>query len=382
MQLVHDPLARRAFSELLVVVRQRSTLLRHPVLVGSRHTQVDALLNFASHAPGFVRPAATWDGCRGSRHAVVASLAQHLLARHSVPRFLCSVWFGGQDADAQVKRGWFIAHGAGSRFRALDLPMSMTRKMESIFSSSPDHLSVEWAMRRAELLGLGASEQLMNAVLLTRLGSNLDHGDFYRTLSRFLVRFQDELDPAMVGPIVDFIHHARHERVRLDGPDGVVFLEPPYAELSLKGRTLASLLRMVADWHRSLGRGRGGGLQWARSATRPLFYEERPLDANKRPIRWELVELASSAELQREGRALQHCVASYDRMCHRGISQIWSLRRKSLGDGPRSVVTVEVDPRCSAVVQARGFGNRSAKGVELQLIQWWARRENLRMAIR
>ena len=82
-----------------------------------------------------------------------------------------------------------------------------TRKMESIFLSSPHHLSVEWAMRRAELLGMGASEQLTTAVGLTRLGSNLDHRDFYRTLIRFLVRFQDDALDASEAALNAIIDH-------------------------------------------------------------------------------------------------------------------------------------------------------------------------------
>jgi hypothetical protein len=45
--------------------------------------------------------------------------------------------------------------------------------MEHIFLSSPDHLGVEYAMRRAELLGLGAHPGLVDAVLETRLSADL-----------------------------------------------------------------------------------------------------------------------------------------------------------------------------------------------------------------
>jgi hypothetical protein len=45
------------------------------------------------------------------------------------------------------------------------------------------------------------------------------------------------------------------------------------------------------------------------------------------------------------------------------------------------VLTVEVDMKRRAVVQARGWGNRAASGKPLRLLQDWAVRERMRLAI-
>jgi hypothetical protein len=97
------------------------------------------------------------------------------------------------------------------------------------------------------------------------------------------------------------------------------------------------------------------------------------------PTRWELIELTSAAMLREEGAALKHCVASYGRLCASGRARIWSLRRRRDGP-PRPVLTIEVDPARRAIVQVRGLYNRSPMGRSWQLVQTWARREQLRLS--
>jgi hypothetical protein len=377
-RLAADVRARVTFSELLPGVRDRSPrLLAAPVIHG-HHPGVDALVNLARVAGAHVRTFASWPGCEASWRAVVHSLAQHLLSPYRVPAFFSAAWYAG-DAYADAKRHWFIAHAAGARVRSLDLPIRLTRKMEHIFLRSPDHHPIEYAMRRAELLGLGADRDLSDAILATRLGTDLDHGEFWRTVCLFLIAHADAIDRAQVGPIVDFFHAVRHERVAVDTARGIVMRDPPQQHFSVKGRTARSVLRLMDEWHRSLGLVTGG-LSWEPSTLRPMVLEIPQEDPSAPPASWELTELTTSAQLRAEGAALRHCIASYSHRCWRGGSRIWSLRRRR-DTAVRSVVTVEVDPMRRAIVQARGFRNRPAAGRPLQLVQTWAARENLRLAL-
>jgi hypothetical protein len=362
---------RAPFADLLAALRTRATVRSSPAVVRVAR-------NVARFAGWYVRPLSSWRGAEGTIYPVVHSLAQHLLARHQVPRFLASAWYGGESAGDVAKRRWFIAHAAGKPFRELDLPLPMTRRMESIFLGSPDHLGVEAALRRAEILSLGGKEALVNAVLATRLGADLDNGTFWRTVMEFFVRLSDGLDPPAVGPIVDFLQAVRHERVEVVTEDGVRLVDPPEPRFSIKGRTLASVQRLVEAWHRKLGAGPTGALAWSRSRLRPLAFEEPPREIDDPPVRWEIVELTSSAALVREGYVLRHCVASYARQCLWGFSRIWSLRRiESPSQVARSVVTIEVDPHARAIVQARGFRNGAPSPQARRLMTLWARRESL-----
>jgi hypothetical protein len=83
--------------------------------------------------------------------------------------------------------------------------------------------------------------------------------------------------------------------------------DPPQPAFSIKGRTVQSMLRLMQDWHRSLGLG-SGGLTW--TPLQPMLVEEPSEDASAPPRRWQMMELTNSAQLRAEGAALNHCVAS------------------------------------------------------------------------
>ncbi len=367
------------FDELLHYVRNRaSRLLEAPVLSG-HHPGVEALVNLSRFGSAHIRPAANWSGTTSSWHVAVSSFAHHLVCKYHVPVFLASSWHSTEDADSDKKRGWFVAHARGASFRSLNLPIAMTRRMERIFLASHDHLTIDPAIRRAELLALGAPAEVVQAVLSTRLATDLSNGEFWRTVWIFLVANASTMDPTQIGPMIDYIQAIRHERIALETQDGMVELDPPQPAFSMKGRTVQSMLRLMRDWHKSLGLA-SAGLAWTPSPLQPMLVEEPGQDPSDPPRRWQMLELTNSAQLRAEGTALHHCVASYADHCYRGISRIWSLRFWR-GEKVHHVLTIEIDPRMRAVVQARGWANRVASGKPLRLLREWANRERLRLAM-
>lgn len=380
-ELAGNPRSLARFAELLRLARERSSLLKRPTVRGLRVLEVDVLRNLASFDANVLRPADHWSGVDGSGLTAIGSLAQHLFSRYPMPKFLASAWFGDDSMSSLDRRRWFVAHARGARFRELDLPIVMTRRMERLFLGSPDHLSIEQAMRRAELMGLDADPHLVDAVLATRLGHDLAHGDFWRTFLEFLVRFESELAPNDVGPMVDFLQFVRHEAVEIRTEAGVLLRHPPQPNFSLKGRTPASLLRLVDNWHEALGRARTANLSWEPSRYRPMVFESQQADPDVAPTRWELVELTNSEELRLEGAALRHCVRTYAYACLHNTSRIWSLRRWSSTNKMRSILTIQVDPRTNQVIQARGYRNSAPSPKARSMLLTWARTENLRVAV-
>jgi hypothetical protein len=377
-RLPHHSRERATFTRLLQHVRERaSPILRSPIVHG-RHAGVEALLNLSRFVHAHVRPMAGWRGADASWQRGVHSLAQHLLGRYGIPAFLGAAWYAADDPYAEAKRRWFVAHGDGVRFRSLDLPMRMTRTMEHVFLKSDDHVGIEQAMRRAELIALGAERPLVDAVLATRVGADLANSDFWRTAWIFLIANTQEIGLAQVGPIIDFLDSLRHQRVALEDR---VILDPPQPAFSLKGRTARSLLRLMEEWHRGLGFVTGG-ISWQRSRLRPLVLEvpRQDPEPDAPPLFWELTELTTSEQLRAEGAALKHCVASYSYKCQRGISRIWSLRSRR-GPSVRPIVTIEVDLARRAIIQARGFRNNWPAGRALDVIQRWAAQEGLRLTM-
>jgi hypothetical protein len=378
-RLMTDSIATATFHELLLCVRNRARRLLDAPVVDGRHPGVDALVNLSRFRRAHVRAVAGWSGTSASWRPAVCSLAQHVVGKYAVPPFLAAAWYATDDAFAEQKREWFVAHARGASFRSLDLPIEMTSRMEHIFLTSRDHLAIERAMRRAELLALGASDDLVHAVLATASAGDLRNGPFWRTVWNFLIANAPSIDPAHVGPLIDFVHAIRHERVTVETPDGMVLRDPPHPSFSMKGRSVTSMLRLMREWHRSLGLA-NGGLTWAPSPLRPMMLEEPTADPSAPPIVWQLMELTNGAQLRTEGTALHHCVASYADRCWRGASRIWSLRVRR-GEKVRHVLTIEIDMTRRAVVQARGWGNRVPSGKPLRLLRDWAVRERLRLAI-
>jgi len=348
-------------------------LFEAPVSDG-RHLGVDVLVNLSRFRDAHIRPAIDWAGISSSWRPAVSSFAHHLICDYKVPVFLASSWHA-TDAAADKKRNWFVGHARGASFRSLDLPIVMTRKMEHIFLASQDHLPIEHAIRRAELLALGAPGEFVTAVMSTQLATDLRHSEFWRTVWTFLIANAGDVDPTQIAPMIDYIQAVRHDRTQ----DGMMEFGSPQPAFSMKGRTVQSMLRLMRDWHRSLGTG-SASLSWVPSPFEPLLFEELSRDGSELPRRWQMTELINSAQLRSEGAALHHCVASYADRCYRGISSIWSLRFWQ-GEKVHHVLTIEVDPRRRTVIQARGRANRSASGKSLRHLQDWAVRERLRMAI-
>jgi hypothetical protein len=321
-----------------------------------RHARVrvDAVIRRAfAFRESFVRDPFPVSRPCGHPLVIVHAFTQHVFGTYPTPRFLASAWF----TDNALHQRWFIAIAQGASLRSLNLPIALTRRMGHLFLATPDHYSIVHALRRAELLALGASPALVTAVLATRLGSDLS--DWRRRLT-WLACVED-LDLDQVGPIIDFLH--------------------AHAELDLRGRTYASVMRLVEEWHAWLAKQRGNLVTWKPTRWHGLTI---PIPATRRQPRaseWTIHELTDSREVLLEGRAMRHCVASYVRYCRSGSSSIWSLRFRWLDEEhARSILTIEVYPALRRVGQIRGPHNSRASPAHHDLVRQWATSQNLRMA--
>jgi hypothetical protein len=364
--LTARPALRGAFTRLLTVAHARSALLRDlPPSPSGRYVQLEALRTLAGYHRGFLADPFAWSGAPG-RHplGIIDSLARHLLGRYPTPRFLASVWFTG-DGDLQCpRRHWYIAHSRGRPFRRLRLPIAMNRRMEHVFLRSPDHLSVEVALRRAEVIGLGGSPALADAITASRLGSQFDRPDLWRGVIAWLIARGDEVDVSWVKAIIDHVQSATTP-VRLAGRT--------FEDVRREADARPAPLQPVPAARRGRDPRRPPVVHsWARSPWSPATFA-----GVGGP--WRVVELTDSTQLVREGGALEHCVGRYGWRCASGVSRIWSLRR-IIGGIDTSVLTIEIDPKTGTIVQLRGRRNARAAGEPLALVRRWAAGERLRIS--
>ena len=171
---------------------------------------------------------------------------------------------------------------------------------------------------------------------------------------------------------MDYLHDQKFVGRRvIIGDDTEVCLDPPQPDLSLKGWTVASLMRRVDEWkaHRTDTPERRL-IRWARSGIGDYRREEDEGRA------WTIRELLDSDELAAEGKAMAHCVATYAEYCTKGASAIWSLGIEGQGDR-RRMLTIEVAPGTREVVQAKMKDNDDPDEASRALVEDWARQEGL-----
>lgn len=389
LRLGTDWLAQATFTQLLITVRERSDLLR-PVGDRTRYRRIiDALMALARRSEEFIRETWEWRPECEDMHGLIHSLAEHLLARYPVPRCFTSAWLGGSAQEQQ----WFVEHGKGTAVRRLaGFPPGFSRKMERVLLTSPVHLRLGAAIRRAEILGLGGSEALADAVLafegLRRVWTP-EAEAFWRGVMHFFVNNEDDprLDATLIGELLEFIVALRFREARVWTLGGEVSMGPPQPRWSIAGRTLGSMIRLLRGGveSRRARRRRLRGGDWGASGYRSVTFEQRPgVAAPQLPalaggsaVQWCLTELTSSVELSIEGQALRHCVATYTDRCMAGISSIWSLRRRE-GDGAfERRYTIEVIPNTRRIIQVRGYANRQCRGFPRRILALWATQEGL-----
>lgn len=382
-------LASLAYTQLIESVRANSSLLSPRSFrtrsYDNRYCATENTVYALSRMAGFhtrmIRSAYAWRPTRASIH----DLSQHLFARFEVPQFAHRAWF---DEVTEIRVLLDMARGINPRKAVTNsgLAARLTRKASHLFANAPDRFGVLDTIRWAQLRSLGASIDAANRIVKACQGYRYDEA-FWLDLARFLVYAcnvkPNRRERSVVLPddrelkaIARFVWQQRYVdasrvlgyRVHHDVP-----LQPNF---SFAGRTLKSLRRHMANWRREVDipistpvifamRNR----VWYPSGLQSMVFES--FNAT-----WEMVELLESKELRIEGGRMQHCVAGYTSSCVSGRSSIWSLRRKVL-DSERPVVTIEVWPKSSRIVQMKAKRNAKPTVHARTLIRRWAAENGL-----
>ncbi len=369
-----------AYERLLRQVQARTNLL-HPSdrASDSRNLLNAGLLALALHHADWVRPVESWFPPRQNAWPQFTSLAHHLLAYYPVPPFMTSVWFEMPHGEILPQHGWYKHLGLGQNIRTAPLPLRLTKAMAHLFAQAPHHYTAVAALRWAQVRGLGGDEALARAVVGTRLGKLLENEDFWESVLLFFVN-HPSLDLSQIGPIVDFLQHQKFERKEGVSQHGVFSkLPPPHPDYSIKGRTIASILRQVEEWHKQLGQDVSQpSLSWRHSPIKDFrLVEGSEMLGNMRV--WTITELLASYALILEGQAMRNCVATYSERCVRRQTSIWSMQIESQ-HGRHRVLTIEVDMPKRTVCQARRKCNRLPQPAQQEVVERWAAIERLRVA--
>jgi hypothetical protein len=364
-----DSKTRASLCNLLLTVNEEADFLLQGVAFnGVSYNYADALIRIHERRHQWIAPLQAWRRQSHNARRQFSSLVRHLLARYPVPAFMDQAWFR-VDPGSERFRDWFIHIGAGKNVRTLDTPIPLSKQMAHHFLEAPADYIIEAAIRWGQVHALGGDRALTEALLGTRLRATFADDTFWTSVIRFFVA-NPLLDRRHVGPIVDYLYAQRFAtREVIVGPGRVEREPPPQPNLTMRGRTAASLLAQVERWHRELGRdSTAENVYFRRSGVKEL---ELKTGKNGADV-WRIRELLSGAELAAEGRAMKHCVASYARSCAMGYSSIWAMELQ-IGGGTRlKRQTIELS-RDRVIVQCRGKNNCLPTQAEFSIVKEWAR---------
>jgi hypothetical protein len=370
--------SRRAFADLLWRVQYRSPLLRPADHAG--HVDRDQLRNIMNGLAALVefrkewlRPADVWEPNGSTLLQLFSSLAHHLLASYPVPPVLLQSWFGREgDWHAVRYQRCFCAAGRGKSLREIGLPICLTKRMAHEFAHAPEDFPITYALRWAQVRGLGGSDALAHLMAVIDVDPYFHEVEFWNTVIQLFVK-TPALNLSCVRPIVAYLHDRKFATEQIIIGEGTeVSLDPPEPDLSVKGRTVASLMRRVEAWRRECekARPRKRYLHWNHSP----FHEFRRESAADQV--WTIRELLDSNALAAEGQEMQHCVADYTAACAHRRTTIWSLGLES-SEGRQRLVTIEVNPATKQVVQASMKLNDPPDEFSMSLVKEWAAHEGL-----
>lgn len=323
----------------------------------------DTVIALAAFHEDFVRPPKEFEVAGDDAAKQLDQFLSHLFEKWPVPHWLRGPACG---QDPRVIP-WFIHLGVGKNLTtAPNMPFPLTKRMAHFAVTAPPPLHAYQAMRWGQLRGLNVPEELCHEIVHTRMAHELPDEPFWLTVGRWFALHPEVIGHA--GIIVDYLYSRRVG-------DFEAPADPTY---EMRGRAPDRLLADVRAWHRAVARSRHAPRKatWEKSGI-PGYVPQPDAKPDGETTKitladaeWAIVELLTSDELEEEGEALHHCVATYASQIISERAAIFSLRRRVQGV-LRPLLTIEVWRAERQVVQVRGLQNRPPDEAEGKLIQRW-----------
>ncbi len=369
------------------------------------HKHVNALHNiFNSIGSCAMRPLNEW-GANKSRDLdkFLGTLLRHLFVEYEMPAFMDKAW----TSNNNIHIGWYLHLGVGQNLRtAYELPFTISKKTAHCFMFAPNSLSIVQALRWAQVRAMNGTTDMAYNIATTILSEQTDATaeDFWFSVMRFLVKHEAAISLNQVNPIIDYLYSKKC--LRRSGQLAGEVLPPEQPNISMKGRTVATLLKAMEEWHADMARNphlyqyiqRGGRVvneqanvqrywtnnkdwwkkytrKWSSFGIRQFDYIEGT--GNNKKV-FNIRHLKTAEALAKEGQAMNHCVGSYAFRCENNTSAIFTLRLSSRTEGLQTLVTIEVNADKN-IVQARAKSNRAPSELAKRVIRLWATQNGLKI---
>ena len=284
----------------------------------------------------FIRPYRSFNPKSRNHERNVYNLVKHLFYRYNVPKFLTEEWINKGNKEFLY---WSILVGQGKSLHKEKAIPYLTKKEISYFLKLKGNTARRnvW-LAKANTYGLEPKRALRMCDVFVTWKINSFHCD----VIRFFVR--NKVDDQAFNEVLDYLVNRHRE-------------DPTY---SLKGRTLQSLLVSVNEWHIELMEKKLENSEWIHIDVPVWTYKTREL------FTWRCVQLTSSKELFKEGKAMRHCVSSYVDYCKKGRCAIFSMWST---EGSR--LTIEISLPAKIITQVSGKCNARPSSQERSMVNRW-----------
>lgn len=219
-------------------------------------------------------------------------------------------WTEKSSFNTDKHKEWFLHLASGKSARELfKFPIPITKKMAHEFIETPfPGYSIDDAVRRSQVLGLGGDSRLADAILMSRLRHDFTNNDFWTAVIKFFVNIP-MLNYDEVGTVLDYINEKKFVSKRMVN-NGVAVYRPESPNFNMKGRNIVALIRDTHAWHKEINQlGRIARAEnnnvysyhkpdltskWNRSIVRPFTFSEGKNDKRKT---WTITEISNAADL-------------------------------------------------------------------------------------
>jgi hypothetical protein len=266
---------------------------------------------------------------------------------------------GNADAACLVEAGAPLHHVAA----AMGIPMAV-RKIKA-GAASGGLLAAEIAARHPDLFHTCLPDSLPRAKLwlyATWFANNLAGSDFMEWTAKHCLEISNDIEVmrATLTDLSDWVTASRPDII-IPGPIsrrpwGRQFVTRPFsADMSLQ-----TVTKLSAEWHEAVANNMDG----------PDHPFPAPWCAAGQSGGYEIIPIASSGELYREGRAMHHCAGIYEDKVQKGRCYLYSVREKG-----KRIATLELMRGSNQILigQLRGPCNAQVPNAVVQAVRVWLR---------
>ena len=352
-KMVNDGEAQLYFELLMHLYSQRCK----KILSSPRY--LTALARICFFRDKFVNDISTWKRPNAYIDKQFPSLLRHLFAKYEMPLFFDHVWF----TDDSIHQTWYTEVAQGKNIRKCErLPIELSKKMSFYFMSTPARLDINDAFKWTQLMILGGDAYLADQIIRSNFDGEIRMPQQLWEETILFLANNVRIPMAKIREVFDFIaFHGRN-----------------VAEFSLRGRTVASLMRLSDEWHQTIAEAEA-----AKARVEPIITWEKSdisddvfrLSKQNKRLKIEVIELMNSIQLAQEGKKMRHCVGGYSNSCKTRYVAIFSIR-----NGLSTLATIEVRLRDRKIVQAKAKCNKSLSETAEKVMRSWAARNRLEIA--